>query len=58
VSHPGIRLVALTEYGQESDRRLSRQAGFEHHRVKPLALEQLATLLQELDEDHFKQSRS
>ena len=28
-------LVALTGYGQEADRRLSREAGFDHHLVKP-----------------------
>jgi len=28
-------LVALTGYGQESDRQRSREAGFDHHLVKP-----------------------
>ena len=28
-------LVALTGYGQEEDRRTSREAGFDHHLVKP-----------------------
>ena len=28
-------LVAMTGYGQESDRRRSREAGFDHHLVKP-----------------------
>ena len=31
-----IRLVALTGYGQESDRRKTRAAGFDHHLVKPV----------------------
>ena len=30
-----IVLVALTGYGQESDRQRSREAGFDHHLVKP-----------------------
>jgi PAS domain S-box-containing protein len=30
-----VVLVALTGYGQETDRLLSRQAGFDHHLVKP-----------------------
>jgi CheY-like chemotaxis protein len=29
-------LVAVTGYGQESDRRQSREAGFDHHLVKPV----------------------
>lgn len=42
--HPNLKnvvLVALTGYGQESDREASRQAGFNHHLVKPALLEQL-----------------
>ncbi|HLG59774.1 MAG TPA: PAS domain S-box protein [Vicinamibacterales bacterium] len=34
-----IRLVALTGYGQESDRRRTRAAGFHHHLVKPVDLQ-------------------
>ena len=30
-------LVAVTGYGQEEDRRRSREAGFNHHLVKPVA---------------------
>ncbi|HET7307343.1 MAG TPA: ATP-binding protein [Gammaproteobacteria bacterium] len=36
---PGLektRLVAVTGYGQESDRRAAREAGFDEHVVKPL----------------------
>jgi PAS domain S-box-containing protein len=36
-----LRLIALTGYGQESDRRKSREAGFEHHLVKPVDIEAL-----------------
>ena len=32
----GVLLVALTGYGQDDDRRRSRQAGFDHHLVKPV----------------------
>ena len=32
----GMKLVALTGYGQESDRQRSREAGFDHHLVKPV----------------------
>ena len=31
----GIVLIALTGYGQDSDRERSRHAGFDHHFVKP-----------------------
>jgi len=34
----GVRLVAMTGYGQESDRRRSSEAGFEAHLVKPVDL--------------------
>ena len=32
---PAIVLAALTGYGQERDRRLSQEAGINHHLVKP-----------------------
>ncbi len=38
-------LVALTGYGQDTDRQLSNQAGFNHHLVKPARLEQLRGIL-------------
>jgi DNA-binding response OmpR family regulator len=36
-----VRLVALTGWGQESDRRRAREAGFDAHLVKPADLEML-----------------
>ncbi|MEZ0230688.1 MAG: ATP-binding protein, partial [Planctomycetota bacterium] len=38
-------LVALTGYGQEEDRRRAREAGFDHHMVKPVRLDALSKLL-------------
>ncbi len=38
-------LVAVTGYGQEEDRRRSREAGFNHHLVKPVAPDELHDLL-------------
>ncbi len=38
-------LVAVTGYGQEEDRRRSREAGFDHHLVKPVAPDELHDLL-------------
>jgi signal transduction histidine kinase len=40
-----IRLIALTGYGQEADRLLSRDAGFDHHLVKPVELAELRRLV-------------
>ena len=40
------RLVALTGYGREPDRRLSTQAGFERHLVKPAEIEDLLAALE------------
>jgi CheY-like chemotaxis protein len=40
-----VILVALTGYGQESDRRAAKEAGFDHHIVKPVSLEALHDLL-------------
>lgn len=40
-----VVLVAITGYGQEADRQLSRQAGFDHHLVKPADLRQLERIL-------------
>ncbi|WP_246173447.1 PAS domain-containing hybrid sensor histidine kinase/response regulator [Limnoglobus roseus] len=31
----GVRLVALTGWGQEEDRKRTKEAGFDHHLVKP-----------------------
>jgi signal transduction histidine kinase len=40
-----ILIVALTGYGQEEDRRRSREAGFDHHLVKPVQPAVLKPLL-------------
>jgi signal transduction histidine kinase len=41
-------LVALTGWGQETDRKRSREAGFDSHCIKPLDLQRLFTLLDSL----------
>jgi PAS domain S-box-containing protein len=41
-------LVALTGYGQESNRRRAREAGFDDYLVKPVSLEALQKLLASL----------
>ena len=40
-----ILLIAATGWGQESDKHLARQAGFDGHLTKPIGLEQLEALL-------------
>ena len=41
----GLRLIALTGYSQESDRRKSREAGFHHHLVKPIDIDALEDVM-------------
>ena len=49
-------LVAVTGYGQQNDRRRSREAGFDHHWIKPLSAEMLSDLLAALDAADRKRS--
>jgi CheY-like chemotaxis protein len=41
-------LIALTGWGQEQDRRLSRAAGFDHHVTKPGHPDELVKILERL----------
>jgi CheY-like chemotaxis protein len=41
----GSLIIAVSGYGQEEDRRRSRQAGFDHHLVKPVDYDALMSLL-------------
>lgn len=41
-------LIAVTGYGQESDRKNALAAGFDHHLVKPVDIRRLAAILNEL----------
>ncbi len=49
-----MKLIALTGYGQDSDRKRSQEAGFDHHLVKPVEPQKLQDLLETL----AKQPRS
>jgi signal transduction histidine kinase/ActR/RegA family two-component response regulator len=40
-----VQLIALTGWGQESDRRRALEAGFDHHLIKPVDPDQLAGLI-------------
>jgi two-component system, chemotaxis family, CheB/CheR fusion protein len=39
-------LVAITGWGQTEDKNLSREAGFDHHLVKPVEIDTLVKLIQ------------
>jgi CheY-like chemotaxis protein len=41
-------LVALTGWGQEQDRRRTREAGFDHHLVKPVDPQAISALIEEV----------
>ena len=43
-----IPLIALTGYGQQEDKQLAMDAGFDSHLVKPVDLKELVQLLDEL----------
>jgi len=43
-----VCLIALTGYGQPSDREVGREAGFDAHLVKPVRVERLVELLAEM----------
>jgi CheY-like chemotaxis protein len=41
-------LIAMTGYGQEGDFERSKQAGFDHHLVKPVEIARVLQVLSEL----------
>lgn len=43
-----LKLVALTGWGQDSDRRRAEEAGFDHHLLKPVEFPTLLELLSDL----------
>jgi PAS domain S-box-containing protein len=43
-----VVLIALTGWGQEADRRRARSVGFDHHLTKPIDVDALPRLLQDL----------
>jgi len=44
-----VTLVAVTGYGRDEDKRRSREAGFDHHLVKPIDAETLARVVARLE---------
>jgi CheY-like chemotaxis protein len=51
-SHPLIRLIALTGYGQPADAHAAERAGFDRHCTKPVDFE---TLLEQIEHGQRKQ---
>ena len=47
----GVKLIALTGWGQDEDRRRTREAGFDLHLTKPVDPDQLVAMLDD-DEAH------
>ena len=54
----GVRLVALTGYGQPEDRERARAAGFDDHVTKPLDLNVLGRLLERVSQTPRDSSES
>ncbi len=50
VSYPPgrLRLIAVTGYGQPSDRQRARSAGFDEHLVKPVSVNEIEAVIQKL----------
>ncbi|MGZ3460338.1 MAG: response regulator, partial [Archangium sp.] len=44
----GVKLVAVSGYGQEADQTQSKRAGFDAHLVKPIGLEQIEREIERL----------
>lgn len=51
-------IIAISGYGQESDKRRSREAGFAAHLVKPIALEDLIRMIDRLAETRMAAASS
>jgi len=49
-THDNIVLVAMTGYGRETDRQRSKEAGFDHHLVKPADFRKVQQILANVSE--------
>jgi PAS domain S-box-containing protein len=47
-----VLIVALTGWGQEEDRRRTREAGFDAHLIKPVKHDEIAALLERFKQPH------
>jgi DNA-binding response OmpR family regulator len=46
----------MTDYGKDSDRQRSQEAGFDYHLVKPVDVQKLEGLWQQLQSKHVRRS--
>jgi len=51
-------LIAVTGYGQDSDRKNTMASGFDHHLVKPISITKLAAILAQIGEFPSGRQRS
>jgi signal transduction histidine kinase/ActR/RegA family two-component response regulator len=55
---PTLRLIAVTGYGQERDRRRSKELGFSHHFVKPVDIGALLVAVNEAPSEKILRTSS
>ncbi len=55
---PGVKLVAITGYGQPSDRQRAADAGFSAHLVKPVGLDAIEQVIDQLAGDGAQRASS
>jgi len=53
-----LTVIALSGWGQDQDRRRSREAGIDYHMVKPVDLDELGRLLAALAPSRVSRARS
>jgi CheY-like chemotaxis protein len=51
-----LSLIALSGYGQEQDRRRAKEAGFHHHFLKPVEIEELFRVIADLERNETSDS--
>jgi signal transduction histidine kinase/ActR/RegA family two-component response regulator len=49
-----LKLIAITGYGQESDRQRSAESGFHEHLVKPIEFDRLQSVIEELFLENYR----
>lgn len=48
---PDVLLISISGWGQQEDRRRSKEAGFDHHLVKPVSFDALIPLVKKIDDN-------
>jgi CheY-like chemotaxis protein len=50
LAQPELRLIALTGYGRDEDKKRAREAGFRAHLLKPVGIDRLLAVIGETSE--------